>query len=747
MHRLLAASLVASVSAFAFVTLSAREPQPGTISREEIALAADRIRADRWYDQVVRPGAGQAVRQSRSADMDLLLLALRQPFPELRAAALRELGRFELAANAPLLASFLADASDVVKREAANALVQTLWDNDEAEAAPTVQLLDHFILQERSVETLAAFWAAIAELPLDVQIARKYEVRFIDEIRQTTELRFGALEALFILTQHRRGRPLMAGTEDYVMRMARKGLDQGDPLVKVGPISLGRTIRYIEILQAAQADANDIAFDAATFVCRIGESGCGADIRRLGVDLLNPSNPVHQPVLLRVARDRSDIRAAAAAIRKLIKAPGVTLCQLLDVARATPAEPDVIAALEDDSAERKGECGDWSPEFWLTQQAQNLMSATRGTDWVAPAAALEALAKRAPDAAGPIATDVAALHPQWQVRVVAARVAGKLQDASLALKLASDDHPNVRSAALQAMLVSQSPRLAEAATAALTSTDYQLVRTAALVLKGSPSQEALLALFDALRRLTLQSRDTSRRARLALLDRIEEFLPGGPDTPERVQVLETHLRDFDPLVAKAAAEYLRKSSTAPVEAQPTHRPAYQPSAQTIRALPPCVLINLEGEASLAIVLNRNSAPVAVARFLEEVARGYYTNSMIYRHDENLTVFGNPAANDEGGWPRFSRDEPGTSIEPMSLTMLNHGPDTGDGRLAIRWHANPELDRRETLIGRAFEPRLPARSVGLDALQLGKTVQKIVVGGEGRLERTGPRDPCYPFRPW
>jgi HEAT repeat protein len=187
MHRLLAATLLASVSAGTLVTLSARGLQQGTISREEIALAADRIRADRWYDQVASAGAGQAVRQSRSADMDLLLLALRQPFPELRAAALRELGRFELATNAPLLASYLADSSDVVKREAANALVQTLWDKKEAEAAPTIELLDHFILQERSIDVLTTFWSAIAELPLDVATARKYEARFVDEIRQITD--------------------------------------------------------------------------------------------------------------------------------------------------------------------------------------------------------------------------------------------------------------------------------------------------------------------------------------------------------------------------------------------------------------------------------------------------------------------------------------------------------------------------------------------------------------------------------
>jgi cyclophilin family peptidyl-prolyl cis-trans isomerase len=744
MHRLLAAGLLALTTTAAFVALSAHDLQQGTLSREEIALAADRIRADRWYDDVTRLGASQAVRQNRSADMDLLLLALKQPFPELRAAAVRELGRFELAANAAFIASFLGDPVDLVQREAADALVQTLWDKKEAEAAPAVEILDRHILQERSAGMLTAFWTAISELPLDAQTAQKYEARFINEIRQATPLTFGAQAALLTLTRHRRGRPLMAGTEKYVMELARKGLDQGDPTVMVGLTSYGSTIGYIEILQAAQADADDIAFDAATFVCRKPESGCGSDIRRLGVDLLNPANPAHQPVLLTVARDRSDIRAAAAAIRKLIKSPGVTLCQLLDLAQKTPAEPDVITALADDSTDRKGECGDWSPESWLTQQASTLISATRGTDWIAPAAALEALARRAPEAARPIASDVGAGHVQWPVRVAAARVAATLKDAPLAMRLAADEHQNVRTAALDALLAIESPALWPAAVEALSSPDYQLVRMAVMVLKGAPEPIAVLpSLFDALRRLSEEARDTSRRARLALLDRIGELSPGGaPDSPDRAAVLNSHLRDYDPLVAKAAAALLQKSSTSPVEAQPKYRPAFQPAAERLRTLPPCVLVSLEGEESITILLNRNEAPVAVARFLESAESGYYANSMFYRDDENLTVFGNRAANDEGGWTRFARDEPGTRVRWMSVTMLNHGPDTADGRLAIRWRGNPELDRRETVIGQAHAPPSALR-----AIELGKLVEKIVVGGEGRVAAAGPRDPCNPRRPW
>jgi HEAT repeat protein/cyclophilin family peptidyl-prolyl cis-trans isomerase len=746
---------LAAASAAALVTVSARAPQPATISVQDIALAADRIRHDRWYDAVTTPGANSSIRQNSNADMDLLLLALKQPFPELRAAAVREFGRFELAQNATFIASFLSDPVNSVKREAADALVQTLWDKSAAEAAPAVELLDMMLLQDRSLETQRAFWMAIAELPLDVKTGQKYEERFINEIRQATDSRFAALEALLVLTQHRRGRPMLATSEAEVMKHARMGLDTGNFDVMVGTTNYGKTIRYLEILQAAQADADDIAFDAARFFCRrvpphdaSASGGCGFDIRLLGVELLNPSNPRHVPVLLDAARNRADIRAAVTAIRQLIKSPAVTRCQLLDIAQQTEAEADVIAALGEETDERKGECGDWSPILHLTTQAGSLMSATRGTDWVAPMAALEALAKMAPAAARPIANDIAANHAQWQVRQAAARVAGKLKDRALAEKLFGDSNLNVRNAALEALVLSEHPKLIEFALAALSNSDFQLVRTAALALKSARDPKVLNELFNALRRLSGGGNDNSRRARLAVLERIEELLPlDTPDNaPSRSMALQELLRDFDPAVAKATGELLQKVSTDAVEIKPTHRRAMQPLPATLQILPPCAIMYLDQDDPLIIILNRKRAPVAVSRFLQGTITGYF-GSTFYRSDKNLTVFGPGMSNDESGsmnWTRFARDEPGTPVRFLSVTMLNFGPDTADGRFAIRWHGDPELDRRETVIGQAV---IPAGAPTMRSIGLGKPIKKLAVGGEGRLGPAGPGDPCYPLKPW
>jgi cyclophilin family peptidyl-prolyl cis-trans isomerase len=137
--------------------------------------------------------------------------------------------------------------------------------------------------------------------------------------------------------------------------------------------------------------------------------------------------------------------------------------------------------------------------------------------------------------------------------------------------------------------------------------------------------------------------------------------------------------------------------------------------------------------------------VAITRFFVAAGEGYYNDTIVHRADdnENLTMFGSPTSNDEGGWTRFARDETGAPITRMSLTLANHGQDTVDGRLTLHWRAKPGLGRRETVIGRAHAR--PAEAI--DALQLGMRVEGIAAGGEGRLAPAGPGDPCNPRRTW
>lgn len=740
---LVVATLVVTVASAALV--SARS-QPGVITRAEIALAGDRIRADRWYDEDLSVGTSQAGRLNRSADLQLLTQALTQPFGELRGAAVREFGRLGRAENAPLIAALLDDPDPVVRREAADALVQSLYDKSPEVVAPWALAIEAKATQNYASPLLPFYWQALVQLPLTTQTWQKLELQFVNEILQTKAQRQAALDALWTMARTP-DTTLSARTKQQMLVWARKGLDARQLDVPMGTLSIGPLIQYLEILQAVRAEADDVAMSAAKFFCIRGSQQCGTDIRRLGTEMLNPANPAHIPALLERARDRTDMQAVESAIRRLLKSPAVRRCDLLDLAHDTGAEVDVIAALADKDPARHEECGGWSSEVWLTQQANELMSATQGTTWAAPTAAMEALAELNPDAVRELVIERAASHPVWQVRAAAARVGRSLKDEDLAARLATDANANVQAAAIETLAQMSSDLVWPAAYNALGSTDRHLLRTAANALKGAPAPQLVLpALFRAFDRLTTEGHDSSRRARLALLERVDELSAGGvDDMDDWTGRFNRYIRDYDPYVARAAAALMTSRQETPVTADATRRDPEQPTAEQLQTLPPCVMVNLEDDGVIVVLLNRGVAPIAVARFLEAAARGDYNDSLIYHLDENVSLFGSPFDNDEGGWSRFARDEPSTEVLPLSLTLAHEGPDTADGRLSFRWHGSPQLAREETVIGQGRIPRQVSRSAPRQ-VQRGKRIRSIVVGGEGRLERAGPADPCFPGRP-
>ena len=77
--------------------------------------------------------------------------------------------------------------------------------------------------------------------------------------------------------------------------------------------------------------------------------------------------------------------------------------------------------------------------------------------------------------------------------------------------------------------------------AALARSDYQLLRTAAIELKGAkPTPQLAAGLLDALRRVTAERKETSRDTRLALLERLQEL--GSPDQAGRTRPAPSRLR-------------------------------------------------------------------------------------------------------------------------------------------------------------------------------------------------------------
>lgn len=752
--------IAAAIACVALVAVGvAGAVQAPQLSIEEVLLAADRLRADRWYPEESEVGTEIAGRLNRAADMDLLVLASRHSRPELRYIAVREFGRFETPANVTFLAAFLNDPVYAVRDAAANALVQSVVDRPEATQeiafviAAIEDRLNRVVPSSSGALLPDRLWLRLADLPLPEATALKYEREWVAEIQQLTGRQHSAADALLRMLQVH-PRPVDPATAVAVENWARAGLSQGDWHVTVGTRRRGETLQFLELLQAMHADTEAIAVDAAAFTCQdLGDTQqtiqeCSAPIRDLGVRLLNPHNPRHQPALEAAARNRLHPMSSATAIRKLIDAPGMPFCILLEAAKGHDIEHEVIEALQKVSIERYHACGEWDVSQYLLNEAQALVTSTDGTTWVTPVTAYETLARRlaATETKGATRESLMALHnrvgvhhPRWEVRSAAARVATFMKDVATLATLAGDDHHNVRAEALKGLATLKSPLVFPAAIEALQFADTHLTITAANALAGmSDPTAALEAAFGALDRRTKERRDTSRRARLALLQRLAEFIPSRTvESPVWVNKLKPLLTDVDPAVAAAAAALIEKISGIPTRAQPTRRPGHQPTLAQVMAIPPCISLRLQGgRHDLPVMLNRIAAPLAVARVVELVNAGYYNNTVIHYLDANLGVGGSPAGNDEGGLERVIRDEvgdPGTR-DPQ-LVLVGHERDYADGRLAIRYRPDPSRFRRETVVGRFLGPPLDFKG-----LTKGVTVSRLFVGAPERYRRNAACDP-------
>lgn len=721
------------------VTASLAARQSPIISVEELLLAADRMRADRWYPDEREPGDAQAGRHNRAADLDLLVLASKHPQNDLRYFAVREFGRFETPANVTFLAGFLDDAAPVVRIAAADALVQSLIDHPEAraEGAFAIAAIEERLKREVLSPARGDLWIRLAELPLSVSAAKRYERVWVAEIQQMRDQRFAAAEALLRLFRTDGSRQPDASTEETVYNWARAGLQQRDSTrVLVGTVSRGQTLQFLKILEAMRAANDVIAIDATRFTCASSGSPCGSDIREFGVRAMNPHNETHLYALEQAAKDRSFLVAANMAIRKLIQAPDIPLCRVLDLADRLPAELDVIEALGTAKPERFKGCADWDPALYLQAEAQVLASVSKSPDWILPVTAMEALARRLATTSETgertailrrLNTDVAARHLQWQVRTAAARVARWMDDVPLLAELVTDGHPNVLTEVIRSLIALKSPLVYGVALEALEYSDPLLLITAAGALEGLPQPMAARPLlFDALERLTLEPSDTSRRVRIALIERLAVVVtPQAPDTDLWVNRLRSLQTDVDPAVAEAAAAAIGTITGTPGLVRPTRRPGYQPTAAQLTSIPPCITLHVEGaKREFVVVFDRLMAPIAIARTMELL--NVWQGTPFHRVSETLAIGGNPAGHDEGGVRRFVRDEVGSAMQAPQLVLVAHARDTADGRLGLRFVDNPSRFRRETVLGRVLQA---------EPVMLGATITRATTEVPEEFRRT------------
>jgi cyclophilin family peptidyl-prolyl cis-trans isomerase len=337
--------------------------------------------------------------------------------------------------------------------------------------------------------------------------------------------------------------------------------------------------------------------------------------------------------------------------------------------------------------------------------------------WHREAHALVAAAKRAPDRAA-MAMPAFRTHNVWQVRMYAARAAEPLKDAFTLEKLAYDDNDNVREAALVPLQRVVGVERSQAAfIAALGRDDYQLVRTAAIGVKGQTSNKYVLgALSGALERITAQKSDTSRDTRLALMERLREA--GVSQAP----VFEKLLTDFDPRIAEEAAVALRGLTGARRAAAPRPISRSDLVERKIGRPPLMARVELQGGRSFDIHFDTGIAPLAYGRILRLVRDKYYDGLTFHRVVPNFVIQGgSPGANEYAGDARFMRDELSTRRHSRGTVGLStRGRHTGDAQIFVNLADNRTLDLEYTVIGEVN----PAHMGIVDTIQEGTGITRI-----------------------
>ena len=289
--------------------------------------------------------------------------------------------------------------------------------------------------------------------------------------------------------------------------------------------------------------------------------------------------------------------------------------------------------------------------------------AAGGVSWHAAAHALVALARIKRGATMPMIAQLA-IHPQWEVRVYAARAAGEIADTARLRALATDADDNVKEAAIDALSKITGHVDDNIYLAALGSDGAQAVRAAAMALDSSSRPDVRPALDATFAQWVKRQNASARDARLALLHAARR--PASDDRPPPVSV-EAPPR----LVALALGADVRLRVT------------MAPSS---------------GGGSFVVRLRGDVAPMMAARILALARAGYYNGHVWQRVEPDFVIQGGgPGANEYVGFTSFFRDELGTMPHVRgTVGMSTRGHDTGDAQWFVNLRDNLRLGRDYTV---------------------------------------------------
>ena len=708
--------------------------QTGTTTRQNLGSPSDRAAAQmailsaedsRLFlpDDLHTPGI-DTLRAKQTDDLRLLVELARAKDIVTASRAIRAIGRLERRELIPELLPYLTlGPTD----ETAQAVAQAF-------RGPALPADSEGQLVERALEALVGAGAippdprkmpgpvgpvslAIGRLPYEradqVKAAESYLLRMLRAADTDPLLRPAVVNIL-------RGMEILARTQNRLATLTSDSIEQLRSIAQNRRHDYGGAAR-VQALSALVA-AHGVDEETVRVAARVDSP----PMRRLAASVLGgagaPVQPAERMELLTQALRDVSISVRIEAVRAWARQESrVTGCQrLLDVLK-DPAVPVVLAAID-----ALGDaCKD---DLNVTDRLTSEAKAPGTNDWHRASHALVALAKRAPGRAFIALLGGHVQHETWQVRMYAARAATIANEATSLERLAYDQEDNVREATLAPLRRLKGDEAEPYFVAALKRDDYQLLRTAAIELKGAtPTSPIATALIEALRRVTAERKETSRDTRLPLLERLQEL--GSPDQAGAIVPL---LRDFDIAVAQLAGTIIQQWTGRPQEIDPQllARPALPAS---VGSSTEPARVKMKSGKVFFIDLRPTEAPLTVARFVRLAQDGYYNGLSFHRVVPNFVIQGgSPGANEYAGDTLYMRDEiSALSHTAGSVGISTRGRDTGDAQFFINLVDNPRLDFEYTVFGFVQKP------IDTEDILEGDVISSITFEKEDKSDRKDP----------
>ena len=594
--------------------------------------------------------AAEDARAQTDADLTALRQGLTHVDPGIRQQAVRGIGRLERPDLIAALTRSLADENVNVRMEAANAVGQL------AKGPKGIADAKARLLARTRVEQDPRVWGVVAATlgrlayatAADVDEAEAALAKVLPSAASTAiqiDAVLGAAEGLEALARQSGKISRLKATTLNGLRAAAGLEGRAQDAEKLARIRRLATLALSAAGGAARPDLEKGIADADDEVRRLTMVAARADVEG--------RNDV-------VARGLTDANARVRyeALQTWSRILQKTTCEPLLTAVRDGSPHVVLLAID----LLGNSCGGGQPTAVLRDLARLPADGPRA--WHRPAHAIVSLARVAPAEARALLPRFVA-QPIWQVRMYAARAAIALGDAATLVRLAGDDHHNVREAAIDGLISLKRPEAVPSALDALNARDYQLIRTAARALSTAATNDAAVpALQKAYERITAERRDTSRDALTAIADALRRL--GAPPASE----------------FKAAPLESRHFSAGDVEAAARTR----------------LRFTMAGLGTFELRLLPDEAPVTALHIVSLAKSGYYNGLTFHRVAPNFVIQGgSPGANEYAGQGPFMRDEVGLrSHRRGTVGISTRGRDTGDAQIFINLIDSPRLDHLYTV---------------------------------------------------